>query len=538
MAQNVSERFKREAASPVKSPEFAVLISWDKAIRQDSGWFKLDTSMLDGDDTLQGATEIHTLYDKYEYANESKFVKNFEISRKVSNYGWGVIMATARITLKNGSGRFTPGGGSLGDLVRAGRPVKIAVGYNGELMNVFTGFLGAPKLNLVENTVEFEAFDTMTYFAGKETDTTFFQNKPISEVLDSLLREQGFGVGQYEIDPSLSRKYPFLWTRGRKLTAIFKEVATNETALIYTDENGVLKFVKNSSLMNVAPRNWEFNYSNLTDLNISESNIINMVKVKSSYLREAGIGTVYQMREQDRGGQWAVENGKTKDFWFEPSHEGGLENLKYVKDANGSFQFYANAQATGSEITTGVTKTFTNFYDSFKLTVKNNSGRMIYLGNAEIYGAIVNEITETPVIVQNAPSIEKYGINPDSSTGMLGEPFEYETTAGRTSTLQWASDMTDFESLRGIGEAFLDNYAEPNQQYSVSNFMVPHLQVGDTVGVSVESLNKDFNCAILGVTIKGGVRANFRQELYLQVIPDRRWFTLNISKLDSGDILL
>ena len=95
--------------APVKQTDFAVMIAWDKKFSSGADFFTLDKSTTDGGDFLKGNDDTITLFDKYYYCNESHFVKNFKIAKKVSNYSWGVVSAQATITLNNGSNRCLPG---------------------------------------------------------------------------------------------------------------------------------------------------------------------------------------------------------------------------------------------------------------------------------------------------------------------------------------------------------------------------------------------------------------------------------------------
>lgn len=526
MAQNVSDDFIKTIKSAQKTPEFRVLVSWEKELSDTANFFCLDSSELDVD-ILKGSSEVVALYDKYNYIDESKFVKNFEISRKVSNYAWGVITAKASLTLNNRSGRFLPGG-ELGANLSAGRPVKIMVGYNGELVTVFTGFLGVPKINIVDGTVEFDAFDTMTYFADRKTSTQFFDRKSLKEIIDSLMNEQGFGLNQYSISENLNRVYPFFYSAGGSLVGLFNEISRNETALISADENGFLKFVKINDLIKRSDRTWDFNYSNMTGLEISNSEIINSVKVKSEYYREVGIGDVYNL---DHNEIFAVPPKSDKSFWFE--YRDGVD---ISLDVEAREQEFRSSPAGGSIITNIKTKGY-NFLDKYKLQVTNTTNTTIYLTKFDLFGRIVNKFTETPVEVTNASSAEKYGINPDSSTGFFGEPLEYDTSLYGTVIEAGLVVKSNYDVLSDVGNSILSMHSEPNRQFKVSNFMVPHLQVGDVVGLNVEDLKSEYDCVVLGSVIKGGVEANFRQELHLQIIPEWKLFRLDISHLDSGDIL-
>ena len=138
MSQNVSDSFINTLKQSQKQTDFVVKIGWNKEIREDAGFFVLDSSKLDNNNFLKGSEDVITLFDTFKYSDESEFVKNFSISRKVSQYAWGVISANAKITLNNQTGRFLPNNSEIGANFKAGRPVKIFVGYGGEMICVFT----------------------------------------------------------------------------------------------------------------------------------------------------------------------------------------------------------------------------------------------------------------------------------------------------------------------------------------------------------------------------------------------------------------
>lgn len=530
MAQIVSDNFIKNAKSAQKTPEFRVMISWTKENRQDACFFELNTTKLD-EGILKGSNDVVTLYDRYDYTDESRFVKNFEISRKVSNYAWGVVSARAKITLTNRSGRFLLGG-ELGTNLTTGRPVKIMVGYAGEMITIFTGFLGVPKINIVEGTVEFEAFDVMTFFNDKKSSKQYIDNKNLTEIISQLMNEQGFGSEQYRIGDGLTRKYPFLYAADKSLTDLFSDFARNETALISADENGILNFTKIQNLIKKGARKWNFNYSNVTDLVISESDIINSVKVNSEYYRELGVASVFDLSSTSTNEVYSVPPRSKRSFWFE--YRDGVDLAADVDSLDLEFRSSMN----GGYVLSGVISTGYNFLDKYKLEVNNTTNATAFLTKFSLFGRVINKFKESPVIIINSNSVEKYGINPNDSTGAWGKPLEYDTSLYGTVVEAGMIVKSNYDTMNEVGQAITSIHSEPNQQFKISNFMVPHLQIGDIVGLNIETSKEDHDCVILGSTIKGGVNANFRQELHLQVIPDQRWFMLDTSKLDSGDILL
>lgn len=93
---------------------------------------------------------------------------------------------------------------------------------------------------------------------------------------------------------------------------LFKEVAQNENALIYADENGILNFLPSEKLAKNKVSSWNFSYSNMTDLEIADSKIINSVKVKSSYLKEVGFGTPFKLEGEEN----SVGAKSKATFWL------------------------------------------------------------------------------------------------------------------------------------------------------------------------------------------------------------------------------
>ena len=103
----VSQDFLDKIKNPTKSVASKLLISWDKTIAEDRAFFTLGESDLDGDDVLwNGNQAVVAFSDRYNYEDESKNLKSWKISRKVSNHPWGVVQSTASFELNNASGKY------------------------------------------------------------------------------------------------------------------------------------------------------------------------------------------------------------------------------------------------------------------------------------------------------------------------------------------------------------------------------------------------------------------------------------------------
>ena len=77
MSQNVSDSFINTLKQSQKQTDFVVKIGWNKEIREDAGFFVLDSSKLDDNNFLKGSEDVITLFDTFKYSDESDFVKDF-----------------------------------------------------------------------------------------------------------------------------------------------------------------------------------------------------------------------------------------------------------------------------------------------------------------------------------------------------------------------------------------------------------------------------------------------------------------------------
>lgn len=312
---------------------------------------------------------------------------------------------------------------------------------------------------------------------------------------------------------------------------LFKEVAQNENALIYADENGILNFLPSEKLAKNKVSSWNFSYSNMTSLEIADSKIINSVKVKSSYLKEVGFGTPFKLEGEEN----SVGAKSKATFWLNL-----VEKAKYGligKNVEPTVVF-KNSKDENEAILNGLKVTGYSFGTKYKLEVENPLKTRAYLHDFIIPGRIIQEINESPVVVQNIPSIEKYGLNPEENTGLAGNYMDYEIKiSDRCGDNPQLAERGIGGAMAKIGDGILRNMSEPNMQFTIKNFMAPHLQLADSVELEIRDLGEQYDCAILGVSLEGGVDANFRQGLYLQVLPNVKLFILDSSRLDSGEIL-
>ena len=529
--QKVSPSFIEKVKAPVKQTDFAVMIAWDKKFSSGADFFTLDKSTADGGDFLKGNDDTITLFDKYYYYNESCFVKNFKITKKVSNYSWGVVSAQATITLNNGSNRFLPGKSEkIGDYIKAGRPIKIMTGYDGQMITNFIGFTGQPVINIVEQTVEINAFDAITYLDTRVSKLPAFVNKYAHEIIRDLLLEQGLEEYQFDIDESKQERIGYLPVSGREVTNILSEIAESEMALFFVDETGILRFWNRTHFYEEESACYGFNFSNLRDLSIKSTPIINSVRVISKPYK---IQKRQKIWELDQGSdETLIKSGKSIDIFanFKDGEDGfygvEIETPSSTQEANKSYyKATKSSDGTGEAVNVSLTS-FYNFGSSYKMTFKNNSEASCYISKIKIFGIPAKPSKTISEKIENIDSVKQYGANPDTSTGIGSEILKIENKL-----------IQDEDSARAVAANIVKLYSSPNSRFILKNFFVPHLQLGDAVELKINGMENILSCYIMGYELAGGVNANFRQTLEVEERPKSKYFQLDRSELDGGDIL-
>lgn len=535
MPHLVSDKFKQITAAEVKTPAPGCLISWDKQISENVKFFTLDQSQLDGPDILMGADSSSiTFFDKFRYIDETANVQNFRVTKKISNRPWGVIMATATITLNNTSKRYYPNHNEeIGEYVGLpNRPVKLSMGFDGEFIKLFTGFTKRPNIGLVKRTVEIQAYDAVAYLQTVKSSLPAFVNTSPKAIIEALLVEQGFGYDQFEIESSLQAAIGYLPCNGRFVADILADICEAEGYIIQANEDGkILGWNRNHLNAATMDPQWRFNYSNMAELGWSSSSILNSVQVTAKPYKPASWNKIWEL--DNASDQTLVPANGSVDIFAEFKDDDykfyaiSLDDPKPVASADGSSSFLTNVSQDGSGATNASAITLAssyNFGDSYKMTFRNSSSTPTYITKITLFGQPAKVSAVKSSLHEDQASINKYGVNPDDN---------YETYEVDNDLVQ------DVTTADAYAKSLINNYAQPQNKLNIDNFPVPFLQFGDTVITAIEDIAQEKLCMIFGYEIGMGVGVNLTQSLYVETRdkPDTRYFTLDLSHLDGPDIL-
>lgn len=524
--QTVSGAFTTAAAAAKRQIAHGALIAWQKAINSSYSFFTINVSKIGGADIIKGGGGSVTFFDKYQYTNETAYVKSWSIQRKLSNYPWGVIMAQADITLMNGTKRFTPNyDGTIGAYILPDRPVKLSVGFDGELVNVFVGYTDMPSNALLARETTLHAFDALSYLSKRTSALQAITNTTADQIIIQLLAEQGFTSTQYNIEPSLQKAIGYIMPNGQVVTDIFKQLCEAEGALMFVDENGIIQFWNRNHINNNNTSRFTYNYSNMRDVQWDTTPIINSVQVNSSPFAVVAANKLWES-----GQVYTIPPGGSLDVIADFKDDLGsfpatavTAPVNLATATTSSWQANYNQDGSGSDAASAVSLSSTYLFgESYRMTFANSSGQNVYLTKIQLYGtpAKIQVVNSTPQT--DATSIANYGTNPNNNGSMI------------TITNNLVQDAATANALAYI---YVKLFASPLVRLKAKVFAAPHLQLGDFVTVNLTDVAQTLQMVIVGIDMSLGQNGNLEQTLELEQRNTYSYFTINVSKIGGSDFL-
>ncbi len=510
---------------------YGVLVAWMRTTATGVRYFTIGQSRIGGPDIIKSGGQFVSFFDKYRYDDASPWVTSISVKRNLGQYPYGVIMAEADLEFDNTSKKFLPDydttiGSGVG---LPNRPLKISIGIEDEFVKLFTGFNTEPVVSLNSRLVNMHAFDAFNYINGyRSTMSGAFVNAPFHNVIASGLAEMGFSSSQYVIDKSLQQNIGYMATYDQKWGDIFKEGVEAEQAMMFVDENGIIRFWNRQHFLTTSgtPR-FQLSYSKLSDIRWMNTPIINDVIVRAK-------PRVVQPRQKvwETSANIELPAGQDYDYFVDFSDTNGrlpvtsVDIPKYITVASGAQSSYStNDQFDGSgnarNTFVSVIGTY-NFGTSYRVTFRNSFTSTIYVNQLAIYATpakVANVIEER---YQDQSSIDNFGRNPSNG----GEPLVIENDL-----------IQDKSTARSLAYTLVNEYKSARRRYlcPVARQGDPALQIGDAGVLLINETGQVKNVYITGTQNVINRNARYDQVLEVEERNIKRYFTIGQSKIGGTD---
>lgn len=505
-----STRFRQLAAGYVRPLSWALLAAFPKTFDEDTIFFQLDTSLLDGPDILAPSDNNPLqVWDKYEYSPYSDRLVSAEVTREeVEPYS--IARAYADITLNNYDNYFTPDSGSpIDQFILPKRPFRLQLGFGGEVVPQIVGLSEKmPHLDKSSRLASFHIVDFMSFLLDQDlSETIILQNVKTHQVLDYLFQFMGLTTDQYSLDGSLNTIRFFYVEKGTKFRSVAEKLIEAEIGRLYMDESGVIRF-RNRYNYDLTPV-YTFNSANVINYTESdESAIINSVKITGQVREVQSLQSVWTSALPV-----TIPAGATREVWalFEDPVTSADAPVYSAAETNASyFTSYTSPDGTGPYADIGATLTV--FSKAAKITFENTGASIGYITAIDIYGTPAKVVDTIKVEETDTTSIEKF------------EEQLYEIDN------EYIQDQSNAQSRALI---LLHDYAEHGSGLLIDVKGSPALQLGDAVTVDLDS----FQGIYIVTKTTNILSGKFDQRLRVRKKTEVSFFILDESLMDGVDVL-
>ena len=516
--QTVSTQFNKLADGDIRPiSAYDVLISFTKAFDNDTTFFTLDQSLLNGVDILAPSDDNPIqAWDYYEYASYRDRLMYMSVERSL-DFPYSVVSAIADFQLNNYDKYFTPNSSSpISSYILPKRPVRLLQGFANTVLPQFVGLTeGMPEISRTDGTATFTAMDFLTWIYDMPIRNTIaIQNVTTDQVLANIFDQFGLAPTQYDLAKGRN-KIPFLFFEKEQQTAgdIIRPLMQAEMGMLWLDEQGIIKF--RPRLEQPSEAVYLFDWDNIVSLETSEDDqIINHVIINTN-VRELQEAQVVYSITGATGDSFVVPASSTQPVHVElvdpavnivtPTY-GENSGQSWFTATNGK-----NSTVVGNVSITGVSES-TNSYTIF---VKNDNAFPVTVSNIVLWG-------EPAKIVGGKTTT--YNLYDDDSVNKYGE---------KILTIE-NNFIQSVSQARSLGLTLLDEYSEYNDIITAEVKGNPALQLADIIAVSYEEFSGEYR--IISITNKLQA-AKFTQILKCKKYNPRHWFTLNQSLLIGSDVL-
>lgn len=523
--QAVDQSFKDAAAAAQRHLSWGLLIAFDKTVDENVDFFTIGTSEIAGPDMIKGAGDDVTFFDKYIYGEYSDFLIDFSIDRKIGMYPWGTFKAMAHARLDNTSKKFLPGfDNDIGDKIKPARPMKLALGFDGDTIQKFTGFTHRPTNSFVSRVTDIRAYDAFDFIDEFTSELGPFEDAYADDIMEAILFEMGFSADQFVLEQSLQRPIGFLNPRGKLAGQIFRDLCEAEQGLMFVDEHGIIRFWNRQHIATNQEVMFELDYSNMEDGIESTTQIVNDVIVRATPREVQAKQKLWELSSAEK-----ISGNSTKEIFIDFSDEDGAlpvlehDSPEHALDGASTSVYTTNENDDGSGLNRAGDINLINeelFGETLMLEFENTSSSPVYITTMDIFGVPAKVRTTIEERYRDQDSIDTYGRNPENN--------------GATITIE-NNYIQDPSTAVSAGYILVNDYAEPGAALRVPHFGKPHLQIGDYGEVTIKDTGEVKLMVVTGIVDTLDQTGGYSQELHLEERQLVTYFTIAESEIGGDD---
>lgn len=483
--QAVSGNWNSNLASSELAPLFSTLFDFPQTIVT-SNFFTIGTSLIGGPDVIKSGGTAVAFFDKYQWTDYSPYLLSQDVSQKIGQYPWGIIMAQADVTLDNSTNLFTPYyDPTIGSYMLAGRPFKWTLGFNGESLSQFVGYTTNPHIDQsnTEKSISYMAYDVFNYIATYQS--TNVPGGPVlvsyrtDQIIAAGLQEMGFSSSQYVLDIGLQQPIGVFCPYGYYWGDLFNDLCMGEQGIMFADENGIIHFWNRQHFLTTGGNVWQLDNSNIEILVSEDTPIFNDVEVFSNPRAIASDQQVWQLGTAQllNPGSNVVEADFSDDDGSMPVSS--IDTLEpYTSATSSSYQANTAIDGSGTDMTGSVSVTsIQNVGTTAFITFNNTSSQPLYLvgiggsPGVTLYGTPGKITTPVSIRYTDAASVTAYGTNPGNS----GQVLQLQA--------QDVDVIQDPSTASSLTYTLVHEFKDGRQRYNATVFANPAIQLGDVIQI-------------------------------------------------------
>lgn len=512
--QTTSTQFQTIAKDTNTRPiSYGGRVAWEKTFDDDVTFFVLDQSVLDGIDILSPSDDNPIQeFDYYEYTNVDDRLMGLEVSRELE-FPYSVASAIADFTLENHDDMYTPeSGSSVSPYVLPSRPIRLFMGFNGEILQQFVGLTeGMPEIDEDSKTVSFHAMDWFgKLFTLKTPRVISMQDVKTDEVLEVLFTAAGLLPGQYSLATGRNIIKFLTIDKGTNLGTIIRRLMQAEMGQLFMDEQGIIRFIPR--LEPDQTPDYTFDDENIVDIKtINVQNIINIVEINAE-IRQVQVKQPIFTIADSFGDDYVVPASGTKDIFVSLSDPAISATEPTAGLSSDDSYFIAKDLAGNTVGSVTITSSFL-FTDDYVMTFTNANAFPVRINDLTLWGEPARVVDTINYVRKDEDSIEKY----EERVLTIDNDF-----------------IQSIEACDAFALTVLDSYAEYSGDVEIEVRGTPALQLGDIIDVTKDTYTGAYRVT---KTVNKVVRPQFAQTINARRYTPREWFILDESLLDGTDVL-